>query len=75
MQNDQLVALDNVSNVNDYQIRLQIPNCSNENSKAYIYPKNETKKKVLLINGNWNDHVNLVDYKTVSNEVLFIITK
>ena len=72
--NDHLVVLDKQHDRNDYEIYLHIPNYNN-NSKAYMYPKNETGDKLLLKYGAWNDNVNIDAFKNGSNEVLFMITK
>ena len=74
VKNDQLVVLDSPFNNNDYQICLQIPNY-NGNSHCYLYPKNEHGDKLLLKTGAWNNDVNMDDYKTASNEILFHVIK
>ena len=74
VKNDQLVLLDNVNNNNDYQIYLQIPNYNNDNSKSYLHQKIENGEK-LLLKYTWNYNINIDEYKTPSNEVLFYVTK
>ena len=65
VKNNQLVLFD----FNNYQICLEIPNYSNENSKCFLYHKNEEN---LLLRYGWND-INIDDYKSTSNEFLFHI--
>ena len=72
VKNNQLVLFD--WNDNSYQIYLQIPYYSNGNSKCFLHQKSENEEN-LLLGYDWND-ININDYKSTSNEVLFhIITK
>ena len=75
VKNDQLVVLDGPINDNDYRIYLQIPNYNNGNSHCYLCRKNENGDKLSLKNSGLKNDVNLDDYRTPSNEVLFHITK
>ena len=75
LHNDHFLVLDIKTNSSStYQIYLQIPNYDNANSKAYIYPKNETGNKLLLENGA-NKDINIDSFRNAGNEVLFQITK
>ena len=76
VKNNQLVVLDSPSYNNGYGIFLQIPNYDNGNSHSYLYPKNEKGDiKLLLKYGDWNEDINMEDYKTASNEILFHVIK
>ena len=75
VNNNQLVLLDSPINDDGYEICLQIPNYNDENSHCYLYSKNENGNKLLLKYGGLNDNINIDDYRTPSNEVLFHITK
>ena len=74
VKNNLLLLLDNPYNDNNYEIYLQIPNYNNESSHCFLYRKNKNGDKLLLKYSALND-VNMDDYKTPSNEVLFHITK
>ena len=73
--NDQLVVLDSPSYNNGYGIFLQIPNYDNGHSHSYLYSKNENRDKLLLKYGGWNEDINMKDYKTASNKILFHVIK
>ena len=73
--NDQLVLLNSSFYNNGYEICLQIANYNNGNSHCFLYPKNENGNKLLLKNVGLNEDINMKDYKTPLNEVLFHITK
>ena len=72
VKNQQLVMVDNCDS---YEIVLRIRNYDNGNSNCYLYPNNENREKLLLKYGELNDNINIDNYKTASNEVLFHITK
>ena len=72
VQNGQIIMVENLTHSMDYGLYIKIPNYNRANSKAYIYPKNETWGKLLL---NCNDCINIDECKNESNEVLFYIVK
>ena len=73
VKNHQLVLYDNANKKNEYTIHLQILNYD-INSKCSLYQRSENGEKTLLKYSVWNN-INMVNYKTASNEVLFHITK
>ena len=72
VKNQQLVMVDNYDN---YEIVLRIRNYDNGNSNCYLYRNNENGEKLLLKYGDLDYNINIDDYKTASNEVLFHIFK
>ena len=74
MGTDQLVVFNNPFSKNIQHICLRIPNYDFDNSKPYMYPKNENGEKYLLKHDNLFD-IDNDGYRNEKNEVLFYITK
>ena len=76
IRNDYMVVYDEGDDDNArYEILLEIPNYDNENSIAYMYPKNETGKKLTLDCGKFIKGIDIDGYKNELNEILFHVVK